>query len=473
MAPITLTPKQFRATPVGAKPGSNYNNYLAYIRARRTTAPRVVTPAAPVDPMASILTAYRQSILTPQALQTSTLKSVQDQINATIAANNAGVAGQNTQLGNQAQRAQGFALALAKATAPDPDQIKGFYQEAADRLRGYGTGLTGAVANDWTSQADTANADVARVTGGLGESHGYDAGALRNAAQMSGVVIPGASLESQAAAAAANAGYARAASAGNIGLIAQQYLQKQNDLQTQLEAENAAVRAKQPELFASAYDTAQQRRNSSLAAMVQAEYLANTMRSTGASITGVDPVTGKPTVAATVTKQKLAPIFDSARSGKLGYRVDQYGQPLNGTITPLPGYKLNKAKTGVVKTAKPVTLTPTSRSKALSALDIYHDGKPPAKHWVSDSTAPGGGSWIDVPNTDVSAVDYNVAITNLMSGFGMSRAQATAFANQRYKPGQYGRPRSKQQIAQAKKSAAALAAGKRAITDPLGALIGG
>lgn len=361
MPPLTLTPKAFYAKPVGQQPGADYANYLSYIRKRRapTVAARPAVAAAPVSPLQSIVAAYQASIPTQAQLGTRSSQAVADAIAQGIAANKAGIAAQNTQLTNQADRAQGFALALAKATAPNPDQIGGFYREAADRLRGYGTGLTGAVAADQQAQAEATKAAVERVTGGAGVTSGYDPNAIRNAAQMSGVVIPGSSLESQAAAAAAQAQYGRAASTANIGQIAQDYIAKQNDLRAGVTAANAALEAQRPQLYRQelASETTQSRQD--IATLLSALGLMNTQAGTqslvtsrGAATTGKLPGTNKPTPGNWTNPD--TGLIEKIPSGSTIKNV-------NGTLTPVP---INSKVVTTGGVDKIVPIKPPAGSKA-------------------------------------------------------------------------------------------------------------
>jgi hypothetical protein len=55
--------------------------------------------------------------------------------------------------------------------------------------------------------------------------------------------------------------------------------------------------------------------------------------------------------AAALAGKNAAP--DATLSRAYGYQVDALGRPIGGKITPLPGYTVNGAGTGVTKTAKP------------------------------------------------------------------------------------------------------------------------
>jgi hypothetical protein len=313
----------------------------------------------PLDPWGSILGSLTTGV-SPKALRASASSDVTAQIKAAAAANAAAVAGQKIAFENQGRRASGFATALANLTKPDTAAIVDQYRQSADRLRGFGTGLTGAVADAQQAQADKNAADVSRVTGGLGSVASYDIPNMRNVAQMLGVVMPATSLEERGLNSIADANATYASQVGGIGSIAQEYMQKGSDLDSEVAAKNAALQASRPSLFNEALKAAQENARSNIATSIQSRYLVDSLRKSGADITGIDPYTGKPTAqtkaqraaakaAAKAAKAANIPIFDATRSNAKGYEVDQFGNPINGVITPLPGYRRNKAGTGVVK----------------------------------------------------------------------------------------------------------------------------
>src|SRR5215471_4137424 len=249
MPPITLTKQQF----LQQKPNGNYQTYLNFISRARTSRAAGATAApaaAPLDPLSAATARFMNMMPGPAGINA--------QVNAELAANKAEVAAQQQFLANQATRAQGFASALATATAPNPQQIASQYQDAADRLRAYGTGLTGSVQAAQQAEASQ-SADAAKaITGGLGSVGGYDPDAIRNAVQMTGVVLPGGSLERAAADAAVRAAYNNQASVGQVGMIAQDYLNQGNQLQAQLAARNIAAQAQRPALAIQARSAARQ-----------------------------------------------------------------------------------------------------------------------------------------------------------------------------------------------------------------------
>lgn len=74
----------------------------------------------------------------------------------------------------------------------------------------------------------------------------------------------------------------------------------------------------------------------------------------------VGSIGGVPTVQALTVAAANNPKYNAAISRSLGFRADQYGNPIGGTITTLPGFKVNdngvvvKTSTGKPKKADPL-----------------------------------------------------------------------------------------------------------------------
>lgn len=241
MPPITLTKPQFLQTAAAKKPGASYAKYVNYVTRARAARPAAVT---------NVMQTFAAG-LTP-AMQHAATSSVSQQIADAMAANTAASKVSQAQEQAQANRAQGFALALNKFDDPEGKQALADYQSAAGQIQGFGTGLTGALAAAQKQQADKTVSDTAALTGGLGSVAGYNLDALHNDLQYGHVTLPATSLAGQAADAAITARGQAAASAANVGSIGQQYLAKLADTQNQLTADNATLQAKRPELVTSA-----------------------------------------------------------------------------------------------------------------------------------------------------------------------------------------------------------------------------
>src|SRR5262249_30101153 len=104
------------------------------------------------------------------------------------------------------------------------------------------------------------------------------------------------------------------------------------------------------------------------------QYLENTMRQTGASITGYD-TNGDPTwstVQGNRQWEQNKASMANAFSTQNGYKTDWQGNPIldeNGKLQPILGAKLNKARTGVIKQYAPGRYAATGAG-GLSAASV-------------------------------------------------------------------------------------------------------
>lgn len=399
MAAPLLTRAQFLKTPAAKKPGASYGGYVNYVTKARTS--RAATRAS--DPMAG----FGQSLGQAPTLAAG---DVDAQITALLAGSRAATVTGQQQAQQQATRAQGFAKALADLTTPDAEATGAIYRQAADRLKGFGTGLTGAVADAQQAQAADTARGVATATGtqsragGLGVLSGYDPAAMRNVANYAGVTIPGSSLEQSAADAMVHAQAMRKADVAQTGQIAQGYLQKVTDLQNELAAKRMEIEGKRPDLYRQALTAREESARQDLTSRIQAASLQNSTRQMNAEITGVDPLTGKPTYAtiqdqreaalearkfaaqqaqlaaeqAQTTAEKSAPSVQWSQAN--GYLSDGSGRPIlrNGQVQTLPGYELRNGR--VIESPDPSDLASaigpdTSLSTALGYL-VDSNGSP-------------------------------------------------------------------------------------------------
>lgn len=84
----------------------------------------------------------------------------------------------------------------------------------------------------------------------------------------------------------------------------------------------------------------------------------------------------------------------------------------------------------------------TLRKGAAKQMDLYYYGKNPKMHYVSVTNQDGSKTQKakPVPGSGVSGINYGQAIKRIMSQYSMTKAEATAMANDYYAPGEYGRP---------------------------------
>jgi hypothetical protein len=307
--PGFLTPSQFAKTTAGRKPGADYQGYVSWVRKTRNQRQNARLQADPYGYNAA-LAQFRSTLLTPAQQSAQVAKQVNTGLSAALAQIASSYRASQQQTSNQATRAQGYAQALANMTATAPNQIADIYNQAAERLKGWGTGLTGAYAEAEQQANDRATAALAATgtptataTGNLPVSS-YDPAALRNVLQYTGVVAPGKNLQEEAANAAALARFQRASDVSQVGAIAQDYLQKGQALAAEMAGKKADLLATRPELiekaaaelrsqtgqgwqsFLSALQSSRSADIQQRASDIQAKYLENTLGKTQADITG-------------------------------------------------------------------------------------------------------------------------------------------------------------------------------------------
>ena len=225
-----------------------YNNWVTKTRVARAAKQNA-------NPLGSLTQRLLASIPTPAQQTTQATTSVDAALKSTLAGYTSASKIDQLATENQSKRAQGFATALANLTSPSPEAVKHDYQEAADRMRLYGTGLTGAVEAAQQGAAGAAAEhlkaqDASAV--GVGD---YDPASMRNTLQMSGVVIPGTSLEEEAANQEQLARGQRTADVYQVKGIADQYDQKTQDLRDALALKKTELLATRPELLQKALDS--------------------------------------------------------------------------------------------------------------------------------------------------------------------------------------------------------------------------
>lgn len=543
--------------------GKTYKTGIpAVIPGKTATLP--TAPAAKVDPYADLWKIVNTGLQSPaQVAATANAQALAGE-KARLAAMKAISDQTVSQYNNQATRAEGFAAALARNQGNEDQEAFARYGQAADRLAGLGAGLTGAVGAGYQSGVDRTREAIAELTGGLGNVTATPGADIANVAQYSGATMPANTLQSNAAAAARLAQSDAAARAQNIHFIGQGYTTKADDAIAQYGSDARAEIAKRPANIAelvnslnaarqtgisnianvlnarTAYGQTEQKRLDDLKqqrfenhATAVANKLAldkfksdnahwvaenaradrqvditeaaldNTMRQTGASILGVDPKTGMPTLSSvTANRQWQAQLAQIAQnqSAQNGYRMVWQGGKLvpqtdaKGNLKPLGGYTLTKDGQGVKKTyASSATggagrggLTPSGWSSLVKSTQ---------KQVIAGTSTKGGGylyapddenagkngapaGFIPDPNKPPKgAVSYQDALKSAVeAGPNTTRwaAKAKSLVDAQYDPGENGR--AYQTIKQAqpeiqREVAASLAKGESARDNYL-ALVG-
>lgn len=186
----------------------------------------------------------------PGSMQTQARNIVNASINASLAGLRGPIKAEQAQAREQAARAQTYMKALGDLSANDPEEIQNAYMRAAGALKGWGTGLTGAVAAAQTQAGDETAAKMSELTGGLGTSSAAVAPAdARSALQMTNVVIPGKNLVEEGASEFANAEARQYIGKLGVEQIAQDYLRRGTDLQKSLAQKASDLIATRPDLY--------------------------------------------------------------------------------------------------------------------------------------------------------------------------------------------------------------------------------
>jgi hypothetical protein len=420
-APL-LSAREFAKTAAAKKPGASWQGYKNFVTATRMKRAAGRAASAAADPSGFALNQVQSGLLTPLQQNTQATNLTNATLKAQLAAIDAASSAQRTQTSNQADRAQGFALALAKLTAANPDAIAGEYRDTADRLKGYGTGLTGAVADAENTAANTTAQHLADQ--GLTQQVGsYDPASLRNSLQIANVVNPAKNLEGQAANAYAEAQFNRAAQSSQMGGIAQDYLQKLDALRTSDTAQKDALQAGRPAAFLQALSQIQGNQGSLLNTYIQGQYLQNSLGQAN-------------------QKTNLLGTLDAAKSNSTGYQVDSYGQPIydaNGNLQPIKGYKIGAGGTPVkIPTAK----TTTAKTATPGEISSYLGTLKPTQATQTITTRDANGNSTSHPAPYGAAtypVTFTAALKRLTTWGGMTDAEARQTLQSVYPRGTAGR----------------------------------
>ncbi len=313
---------------------------------------------------------------------------------------------------------QGFAQALAKILQNAAPAVGANYQNAAGEI--------GALGKGFGTAADQQAAGQQAELGGIFQNAGTPGAAVDAAnAQAGGAVgdvtyglggfIPGSTLAREGAAFGAEAAlaprYAAGLGAQNANSISHDAMLKDRDFLAQI----AAERAKVPGL---ANDILQQQETNyvnRMSAQAQIDYLRAQQRGQIGDVSGVDPVTGKPTLDAqklaekrahdaAVLKQRQAHdaavlkdarakgfLPDPALSGRTGYLVDSHGNAIpdaNGNRQPIYVKPTNPPKPGknprIAANKARENAFSTARHEMFTDAKSFHDTVP------GDPNAPPG-----------------------------------------------------------------------------------
>jgi hypothetical protein len=246
-----LTESQFNQTAAGRKQGTTYQGYKSWVtKTRRLRQAKQNLLASDPAYQATQLMQQFSGALAQKQQQQSAMAQVNANIKATQAANAAASVAAQREADQMAKRAQGYSVALAQMNHNTPDQIAQIYSDEANRLQAYGTGLTGSAAAAQQQDLGAARASLQASGADTGAPIGsYSPEEMRNTLMATGVINPGESLERQATNAKLYGGYYADAQTRQVGSIAQQYLQKKQDLQAELAAKQQETAGTRGDLY--------------------------------------------------------------------------------------------------------------------------------------------------------------------------------------------------------------------------------
>jgi hypothetical protein len=239
-------------------------------------------------------------------------------------------------------------------------------------------------------------------------------------------VLPGTDLASQGAAASA---YARSLP-GIAGMQGQDQLtaviRAAQENEQKIADQRALITAKAPQILQSLQQSRQELQLKVAALNNEAAAAGLKQRVSIAGLTGYDPVTGKPTLAA---RKAAASVKSASNSLALRYASVFGYDPATGkpTLAAIKAMKADKAKA-----KKPPSATQTKNWNQY-AEDAYH-GVPAQRRYDSAS-----GTFLQVPGTHKDAIAYYPALKGLMAR-GATLAQAQKVLNALYRKGEAGRP---------------------------------
>lgn len=448
----------------------------------KRAAGTAVAPAS--DATSQLLQLLTQNVgQTPAQLSTQASTLAKNDIASQVAALQQQQSLANNQAAQRAQQINLAAQAAARYEAGLGDQTAASFDNAAKAEAGFAQGYSGQLQQTASDAAAQVQAGLASVGAPAGQAPSTTQGMdLANVLYGLGGAIPASALETagQAAAAAqrqlpaATLGYGQQQASGALGAGATQA--------ATLTPQIANALAQQPTLAAqyliqlgTQNNDAVSARNSQieLASLIQNRDATQTTDAAkaakpstfGSASTGyysIDPTSGKVTqVTPPVVKPTTPKTFGSAKTGyytigtdgavtqitkpapdtaaqpkysasvsrSLGYKADQFGNPIGGKISPLPGFKLNSAGTGAVKatSTKPLTTEQTLKFKGLSANFA--------------ATAANGG--VDAKTgAAIPSLSYPDAITQAVKeGLPLNGpAGVIVQLNKVYVPGDKGRP---------------------------------
>jgi hypothetical protein len=329
---------------------------------------------------------------------------------------------------NQAAAARAGYAALANVQAGIAPQIEQTYGTAADRQAAYGKGFSGQVGGLLDKSAADANALLA--ANGSPQQIASQGGSARDVLYALGGYNPASVLNAQGAAFGSAARNLPGMSVG-LGVDAAKAANAagaKNALDLRNQA--ADLQARRPGLLSQALSGIQQNQGNAYSQFIQGQYLANSLRQTGAGITGVDPATNQPTFAAQTAAQEAAAKKAATRAAAVTKRNDATVEALAGAqdwvqARLAPGVQQQKVGD------QPIKVGSSKVGKATISIWATKDGKtvtslaPPPNVATKPIYAQ-----IPIPKPQYNQIIKQVTgkLTTQLRRYGYKPAQIRAFA---------------------------------------------
>lgn len=299
----------------------------------------------PVQPYAGYLSPAQRLALARQEAQAGLLPSLQANARARQQA--------IEDARNQAAAAKSAYAALAQIQAGIAPQIGNTYGQAADRQAAYGRGFSGSVGATLDQSAAAANALLAK--NGSPQQIASQGQSARDVLYGLGGYSPASVLNAQGSAFESAARNLPAQSVG-LGVDASKAAAlKGQDSVKQLLGRLMDLNAQRPGLVSRAMAGINDQQSNAYAQAIQAEYLRNTLRTSEAGLLGVDPVTGRPTVAAAGAAAGAKGKKAEARAKAIARRNDAMVTALDEAQTYVENWAV-KQHTKLVRGTEPLQI---------------------------------------------------------------------------------------------------------------------
>lgn len=273
-----------------------------------------------------------------------------------------------------------LSAALANVLKGAGPATEATYRRATADTSALASGFSDAFRQSLAGAAGGTNAFLQSI--GAPEGQMVDAGNAQKGADVLyglGGLIPGAALAREGAAFTSAARQLPQTAVGRGQQLAADALRAGSDERAQLRGDLQTILAGQPKLVQDALAQIQEQESKNYANAQNQALIPFVLADKFEDLPGINPITGRPTKptrdaradaarAQAKTKadkakadQKAAPRYSATNSRTLGYRADQYGNPIGGRIVLTPGFTIDN-KGQIVKSTRKTT----TRAKKLT-----------------------------------------------------------------------------------------------------------